>query len=343
MVFAFFMCVFVVLWPLIVFAKKHPVNLIILMLFTLTISFAVGLCCSFSKGMVTEIRRFLHYWFCLYVVLWVLILSRTHSSCHGHFTILPWMFSVLKDDEKIRSLWGDSVWNLDQDLCFTCTLTSHAYMIQLAYFRDERTKIILTFTPIKKNKINFHWYYNLILLQKKNREDCSGGSDSHSYNGPGVNDIHFLGSKERPWLLFPWTIPLRSPPYHPCLLYHTGNIHIYIYTNSKTNLIHLYVYEEETLKDLWKQKCILGTPSSGEAIVDDIQLFRFSRVLRLHCLRHESADQETQLRRVYPCCYLSLSRRHQSLPPYPWFCHPHLVIWCIMHTSYLLMSSSWVT
>lgn len=46
------MCVFVVLWPLIVFAKKHPVNLIILMLFTLSISFAVGLCCSFSKGMV---------------------------------------------------------------------------------------------------------------------------------------------------------------------------------------------------------------------------------------------------------------------------------------------------
>ncbi|KAJ4912279.1 Bax inhibitor-1 family protein [Raphanus sativus] len=40
------------LWPLIVFAKKHPVNLIILMLFTLTISFAVGLCCSFSKGKI---------------------------------------------------------------------------------------------------------------------------------------------------------------------------------------------------------------------------------------------------------------------------------------------------
>ncbi|KAF2542985.1 hypothetical protein F2Q68_00030713 [Brassica cretica] len=40
------------LWPLIVFAKKHPVNLIILMLFTLSISFAVGLCCSFSKGKI---------------------------------------------------------------------------------------------------------------------------------------------------------------------------------------------------------------------------------------------------------------------------------------------------
>ncbi|KAF8100641.1 hypothetical protein N665_0219s0018 [Sinapis alba] len=40
------------LWPLIVFAKKHPVNLIILMLFTLSISFAVGLCCSFSKGRI---------------------------------------------------------------------------------------------------------------------------------------------------------------------------------------------------------------------------------------------------------------------------------------------------
>ncbi|CAH8316658.1 unnamed protein product [Eruca vesicaria subsp. sativa] len=40
------------LWPLIVFAKKHPINLIILMLFTLSISFAVGLCCSFSKGRI---------------------------------------------------------------------------------------------------------------------------------------------------------------------------------------------------------------------------------------------------------------------------------------------------
>ncbi|KAG2239229.1 hypothetical protein Bca4012_023987 [Brassica carinata] len=40
------------LWPLIVFAEKHPVNLVILMLFTLTISFAVGLCCSFAKGRI---------------------------------------------------------------------------------------------------------------------------------------------------------------------------------------------------------------------------------------------------------------------------------------------------
>ncbi|ESQ56105.1 hypothetical protein EUTSA_v10026089mg [Eutrema salsugineum] len=40
------------LWPLIAFAKKHPINLIILTLFTLSISFAVGLCCSFSKGRI---------------------------------------------------------------------------------------------------------------------------------------------------------------------------------------------------------------------------------------------------------------------------------------------------
>ncbi|CAH2079141.1 unnamed protein product [Thlaspi arvense] len=40
------------LWPLIAFQKKHPINLIILTLFTLSISFAVGLCCSFSKGRI---------------------------------------------------------------------------------------------------------------------------------------------------------------------------------------------------------------------------------------------------------------------------------------------------
>ncbi|CAA7053376.1 unnamed protein product [Microthlaspi erraticum] len=43
---------FLMLWPLIAFAKKHPINLIILTLFTLSISFAVGLCCSFSKGKI---------------------------------------------------------------------------------------------------------------------------------------------------------------------------------------------------------------------------------------------------------------------------------------------------
>ncbi|KAJ0232721.1 Protein LIFEGUARD 1 [Hirschfeldia incana] len=40
------------LWPLFAFAKKHPVNLVVLMLFTLFISFAVGLCCCFSKGKI---------------------------------------------------------------------------------------------------------------------------------------------------------------------------------------------------------------------------------------------------------------------------------------------------
>lgn len=60
------LCVcFVVLWPLFAFEKKHPYNLIILSLFTLSISFAVGLCCSFSKGtdftpMDTEIESVLH-------------------------------------------------------------------------------------------------------------------------------------------------------------------------------------------------------------------------------------------------------------------------------------------
>lgn len=42
--------VFVVLWPLFVYEKKHPTNLILLSLFTLSISFAVGFCCAFSKG-----------------------------------------------------------------------------------------------------------------------------------------------------------------------------------------------------------------------------------------------------------------------------------------------------
>ncbi|KFK22589.1 hypothetical protein AALP_AAs43532U000100 [Arabis alpina] len=40
------------LCPLLIFAKKHPYNLIMLALFTLSMSFAVGLCCSFTKGKI---------------------------------------------------------------------------------------------------------------------------------------------------------------------------------------------------------------------------------------------------------------------------------------------------
>ncbi|XP_010440403.1 PREDICTED: BI1-like protein [Camelina sativa] len=40
------------LWPLLAFEKKHPINCIVLTIFTLSISFAVGICCSLSKGRI---------------------------------------------------------------------------------------------------------------------------------------------------------------------------------------------------------------------------------------------------------------------------------------------------
>ncbi|KAL1220677.1 Protein LIFEGUARD 1 [Cardamine amara subsp. amara] len=40
------------LWPLFAFQKKHPVNCILLSIFTLSISFAVGICCLLSKGRI---------------------------------------------------------------------------------------------------------------------------------------------------------------------------------------------------------------------------------------------------------------------------------------------------
>ncbi|XP_010450003.1 PREDICTED: BI1-like protein [Camelina sativa] len=40
------------LWPLLAFEKKHPINCIVLAIFTLSISFAVGICCSLSKGKI---------------------------------------------------------------------------------------------------------------------------------------------------------------------------------------------------------------------------------------------------------------------------------------------------
>ncbi|KAI7998831.1 Protein LIFEGUARD 4 [Camellia lanceoleosa] len=43
---------FIILCPLYAFHKQHPVNLILLMMFTIAIAFAVGLSCSFSKGRI---------------------------------------------------------------------------------------------------------------------------------------------------------------------------------------------------------------------------------------------------------------------------------------------------
>ncbi|KAG7547569.1 Bax inhibitor 1-related [Arabidopsis suecica] len=43
---------FLLLWPLLAFEKKHPINCIVLSIFTLSISFAVGICCSLSKGRI---------------------------------------------------------------------------------------------------------------------------------------------------------------------------------------------------------------------------------------------------------------------------------------------------
>ena len=58
-------------------------------------------------------------------------------------------------------------------------------------------------------------------------------------------------------------------------------------------------------------------PPSGEAIIDDIQRNSFNSVLRIHHLRHQSADQETQLRRIYHCSDSSIPRRYESLPQSP--------------------------
>lgn len=43
---------FILLWPLYYYHKRHPWNFFILMLFTISISFAVGLACAFTKGRI---------------------------------------------------------------------------------------------------------------------------------------------------------------------------------------------------------------------------------------------------------------------------------------------------
>ncbi|KAG0487293.1 hypothetical protein HPP92_009388 [Vanilla planifolia] len=43
---------FLVLFPLYFFHQRHPINLFLLALFTVSISFAVGLSCAFTKGEV---------------------------------------------------------------------------------------------------------------------------------------------------------------------------------------------------------------------------------------------------------------------------------------------------
>ncbi|XP_010435077.1 PREDICTED: BI1-like protein [Camelina sativa] len=40
------------MWPLLAFEKKHPINCIVLTIFTLSISFAVGICCSEKTGRI---------------------------------------------------------------------------------------------------------------------------------------------------------------------------------------------------------------------------------------------------------------------------------------------------
>uniref|UniRef100_A0A5B7BM02 Putative BI1-like protein n=1 Tax=Davidia involucrata TaxID=16924 RepID=A0A5B7BM02_DAVIN len=42
----------ILLWPLHVYQKRHPVNLFLLALFTVGMSFGVGLSCAFSKGKI---------------------------------------------------------------------------------------------------------------------------------------------------------------------------------------------------------------------------------------------------------------------------------------------------
>ncbi|EOA19003.1 hypothetical protein CARUB_v10007653mg [Capsella rubella] len=50
--FAILLLPLLLLWPLLAFEKKHPINCIVLSIFTLSISFSVGICCSLSKGRI---------------------------------------------------------------------------------------------------------------------------------------------------------------------------------------------------------------------------------------------------------------------------------------------------
>ncbi|KAH7862696.1 hypothetical protein Vadar_008270 [Vaccinium darrowii] len=43
---------FIVLWPLFYYHKMHPLNFFLLALFTITLSFGVGLSCAFTKGSI---------------------------------------------------------------------------------------------------------------------------------------------------------------------------------------------------------------------------------------------------------------------------------------------------
>lgn len=43
--------IFAVIWPLHIYHQKHPVNLILLALFTVSLSFTVGVSCAMTEGL----------------------------------------------------------------------------------------------------------------------------------------------------------------------------------------------------------------------------------------------------------------------------------------------------
>lgn len=45
------MIVFAVIWPLHIYHQKHPINLILLALFTISLSFTVGVSCAMTEGL----------------------------------------------------------------------------------------------------------------------------------------------------------------------------------------------------------------------------------------------------------------------------------------------------
>lgn len=45
---------FAVMCPLYAYAKRHPINFVLLGLFTIAIAFGVGMTCAFVKGMRTH-------------------------------------------------------------------------------------------------------------------------------------------------------------------------------------------------------------------------------------------------------------------------------------------------